>query len=128
MHYVRDTKIPDSSPPPAPMRVRLSDAGTNKDRLTWEAEADLESGLSHFIIKKNGKEIAQVPEKSTNRFGRPLYQGLQYSDTPLFPLVQMEYIDNEAHMITMYEVIAVNTVGLKSKPAIPQIFPKPPNK
>ena len=40
----------------------------------------------------------------------------------------MEFIDHEAHMITMYEVIAVNTVGLKSKPAIPQIFPKPPNK
>ena len=128
MHYVRDTKIPDSSPPPTPKRVRVSSAGTNKDRLTWEAEADLESGLSHFIIKKNGKEIAQVPKEPTNRFGRLLFQGLQYSDTPLFPLVQMEYIDNEAHMITMYEVIAVNTVGLKSKPAIPQIFPKPPNK
>ena len=120
MHYVRDTEVPDSSPPPAPKRVRVSNAGTNKDRLTWEAEADLESGLSHFIIKKNGKEIAQVPEEPTNRFGRPLFQGLQYSDTPLFPLVQMEYIDNEAHMLTMYEVIAVNTVGLKSKPAIPR--------
>ena len=121
MHYVRDTEIPDSSPPPAPMRVRLSDAGTNKDRLTWEAEADLESGLSHFIIKKNGKEIAQVPEKPTNRFGRPLFQGLQYSDTPLLPLIEMEYIDHEAHMNTMYEVIAVNTMGLKSKPAIPRV-------
>ena len=69
MHYVSDTKIPDSSPP-APKRVRVSSAGTNKDHLTWVAEADLESGLSHFIIKKNGKEIAQVPEKPTNRFGR----------------------------------------------------------
>nr|ABL97834.1 hypothetical protein ALOHA_HF1049E08.0022 [uncultured marine bacterium HF10_49E08] len=121
MHYVRDTKIPDRSPPPAPNRVRVSNAGTNKDRLTWEAEADMESGLSHFIIKKNGKEIAQVPEKPTNRFGRPLFQGLQYSDTPLFPLVKMEYIDNEAYMIKMYEVINVNTVGLKSKPGIPRV-------
>lgn len=121
MHYVRDTEIPDSSPPPAPMRVRLSDAGTNKDRLTWEAEADLESGLSHFIIKKNGKEIAQVREKPTNRFGRPLFQGLQYSDTPLFPLIEMEYINHEARINTMYEVIAVNTVGLKSKPSIPRV-------
>jgi hypothetical protein len=121
MHYVRDTEIPDSSPPPAPMRVRLSDAGTNKDRLTWEAEADLESGLSHFIIKKNGKEIAQVPEKPTNRFGRPVFQGLQYSDTPLLPLIEMEFIDHEAHMNTMYEVIAVNTMGLKSKPSIPRL-------
>ena len=121
MHYVRDTEIPDHSPPPAPKRVRVSSAGTNKDRLTWEAEADLESGLSHFIIKKNGKEIRQVPEKPTNRFGRPLFQGLQYSDTPLFPLIEMEFIDHDAHMITMYEVIAVNTVGLKSKPAIPRV-------
>tara|TARA_B100000123_G_C25507586_1_gene330762 strand:- start:207 stop:536 length:330 start_codon:yes stop_codon:yes gene_type:complete len=103
------------------MRVRLSDTGTNKDHLTWEAEADLESGLSHFIIKKNGKEIAQVPEKPTNRFGRPLFQGLQYSDTPLFPLIEMKYINHTAQMITKYEVIAVNTVGLKSKPSVPRV-------
>jgi len=118
MHYVRDTEIPDSSPPPAPRKVKISSAGTNTSHLTWLAEADLESGLSHFIIKRDGKEIAQVPEKPINRFGRPLFQGLQYSDTPSFPLVQMQYIDQEAHKINMYEVIAVNTVGLKSKPAI----------
>ena len=54
MHYVRDTKIPDRSPPPAPRKVKVSNAGTNKSHLTWEAKADMESGLSHFIIKKNG--------------------------------------------------------------------------
>ena len=116
MHYVRDTEIPDSSPPLL-LRVRLSDAGTTKTALLGSGSRSGKWAL-HFIIKKNGKEIAQVPEKPTNRFGRPLFQGLQYSDTPLLPLIEMEFIDHEAHMNTM-QVIAVNTMGLKSKPSIP---------
>ena len=111
MHYVRDTEIPDCSPPPAP-----TDVETNGNVLTWKAEADLESGISHFIIKRNGKEIGTVPEKPGNRFGRPLFQGLQYSDTPAIPLVKMVFTDTSLKPGTkaQYEVVAVNTVGLES--------------
>jgi pimeloyl-ACP methyl ester carboxylesterase len=117
MHYVRDTEIPDTTPPPTPTNLRTSSMGTNKNQLTWEAKADFESGLSYFIIQKDGKVIGQVPEKPANRFGRPLFQGLLYSDTPTQPLVEMEFIDSEADMQTFYEVIAVNTAGLESSPA-----------
>lgn len=122
MHYVRDTEIPDTTPPPAPTNLRISSAGTNKNQLNWEAKADFDSGLSYFIIKKNGKVIGQVPEKPANRFGRPLFQGLLYSDTPTQPLVEMEFVDSEAHMHTFYEVIAVNTAGLESNSAKPAIL------
>jgi len=110
-HYVRDTAVPDSTPPPAPTGLEVSG-----NKLTWSAEADLESGLAYFIIERDGQAIARVPEKGRNRFGRPIFQGLQYSDTPLAPLVKMEFVDLTARrdIRHRYRVIAVNTVGLKS--------------
>ena len=111
MHYVRDTEIPDPSPPPAPTNLKV-DGHT----LTWQVEADLESGLAHFIILRDGKPIGTVPETPKNRFGRPIFQGLQYSDTPAAPLVQMKFTDRTAgNAKHTYRVVAVNTVGLKSK-------------
>ena len=112
MQYVKDTAVTDATPPPAPVRVQV-----RGDELTWEAEADLESGLAHFIIERDGKEIATVPDKPKNPFGRPIFQGLQYSDTPLKPLVEMRFKDAsaEAGKTHAYRVIAVNTVGLRSE-------------
>ncbi len=111
MHYVKDTAIPDITPPPAPKNVKA-----NGNLVTWDAEADLESGIARFIIKRNGKIIGTVPENSKNPFGRPLFQGLQYSDTPAQPLVKMEFKDNtvESGQTYEYQVISENTVGLKS--------------
>jgi pimeloyl-ACP methyl ester carboxylesterase len=112
MHYVKDTAIPDTTPPPAPTNVRVTGS-----ELTWEAEADLESGIAHFIIERDGQAIGTVPEKPANPFGRPIFQGLQYSDTPTNPLVKMTFSDKkaEAGKTHEYRVIAVNTAGLKSK-------------
>ncbi|MBM3992576.1 MAG: hypothetical protein FJ303_00220 [Planctomycetes bacterium] len=112
MEYVKDTKVTDTTPPPAPTNVRRQG-----NKLSWEAEADLESGLAYFVIERDGKVLTNVPDKSKNPFGRPLFQGLQYSDTPTQPLVPMVFIDKSADPGRMhaYRVIAVNTVGLKSK-------------
>jgi pimeloyl-ACP methyl ester carboxylesterase len=110
--YVKDTAIPDITPPPAPTNVRLKGLD-----LSWDAEADLESGLAGFIIERDGKFLAKVPEQGKNPFGRPIFQSLQYSDTPTQPLVQMRYADTntEPGKKHTYRVIAVNTVGLKSR-------------
>ena len=87
------------------------------NELSWDAEADLESGLAGFIIERDGQFLANVPEQPKNPFGRPLFQNLQYSDTPTQPLVAMRYTDGkkEPGRKHAYRVIAVNTVGLKSK-------------
>jgi lysophospholipase L1-like esterase len=89
------------------------------NQLTWEAEADLESGLASFIIERDGQFLATVPEKARNPFGRPIFQNLQYSDPPTQPLVPMQFIDTktEPGKTHTYRVIAVNTVGLQSKPS-----------
>lgn len=110
-HFVEDTAIPDNTPPPAP-----TDLLVKGNQLTWKADADLESGIGHFIIERDGQFLAKV-EGPKNRYGRQLFQGLQYSDTPAFPLIQMKFTDNkqESGKTHSYKVISVNTVGLKSK-------------
>jgi lysophospholipase L1-like esterase len=112
MDYVKDTAVKDATPPPAATNVRVMD-----NTVTWEAEADLESGLAHFLIERDGQFLAQVPREGKNPFGRPIFQNLQYSDTPTQPLMEMRYIDEhqESGKMHSYRVVAVNTVGLKSK-------------
>lgn len=110
--YTKDTVVGDDTPPPAPTNVKVKGAV-----LTWDADADVESGLASFVIERDGKEYATLPEKGKNPFGRPVFQNLQYSDTPTQPLVPMTFTDPkpEEGKKHVYRVVAVNTAGLKSK-------------
>jgi pimeloyl-ACP methyl ester carboxylesterase len=112
MEYVKDTRVSDATPPAGPTNLRVTG-----NELIWEAEADLESGLAGFIIERDGQFLANVPEQSKNPFGRPVFQNLQYSDTPTLPLVPLRFTDTktEPGKKHVYRVIAVNTVGLKSR-------------
>ena len=112
MQYTLDTKVIDTTPPPAPKNVKWTGR-----TLSWTAEADLESGISHFIIMAGSRPIATVPENPSNRFGRPLFQGLQYSDTPTVPLAKMEFTVKDTVTLAKnaYRVVAVNTAGLRSE-------------
>jgi hypothetical protein len=114
MQYVKDTAVTDVTPPPAPTNLRVSG-----NEISWEAEADLESGLASFIIERDGQFLANYPDQGKNPFGRPIFQNLQYSDTPTQPLVPLRFTDSKAEPgnAHTYRVIAVNTAGLKSKPA-----------
>jgi len=114
MQYVKDTAVVDTTPPPAPTNLQVTG-----NQLRWQVQADLESGLAHFIIERDGRFLANLPEKGKNPFGRPLFQNLLYSDTPTQPLASLQFTDTNAKPGTRYtyRVIAVNTVGLKSKPS-----------
>ncbi|MCI0542057.1 MAG: hypothetical protein L0Z50_43250 [Verrucomicrobiales bacterium] len=114
MQYVKDTAVADTTPPPVPTNVRVSG-----NQISWEAEADLESGLASFIIERDGQVLVSLPEQAKNPFGRPVFQNLQYSDTPTQPLVPLQYSDDkgEPGKSHTYRVIAVNTAGLKSSPS-----------
>lgn len=114
MEYVTDTRVTDTTAPPSPTNLRL-----HNTTLLWDAEGDLESGLAHFMIERDGQPYATVPQKAKNPFGRPIFQGLQYSDTPVQPLVEMKFTDTKPQPDTVhsYRVIAVNTVGQKSMPS-----------
>jgi len=116
--YVKDTRIEDTTPPPAPNWVRVRGA-----ELTWQSDADFESGLAGFVIERDGMPLARVPEQGKNPFGRPLFQNLQYSDTPTQPLVPMQFQDpspipGRNHT---YQVRALNTAGLTSEATLAKV-------
>lgn len=112
--YILDTQIEDKTPPPAPTQLQITELA-DRYELTWQAQADLESGLSHFIIERNGEEVANLAGPS-HRFGRSLFQGLQYSDTPATPLSHMQYqFHSETPVdVKQFRVRSVNTRGLMS--------------
>ena len=111
--FVTSGDVNDTSPPPAPTHIRVD---PKSGMITWKADVDFESGLQSFVIERDGKVIARVPEKPHNRFGRPLFQGMSYGDTPELPLMKFQFVDSTAKKGEdhQYRVIAVNTVGLKS--------------
>jgi hypothetical protein len=118
MQYVVDTAVTDDTPPPAPTGVQVNDR-----ELTWVVEADLESGLAQVVIERNGREIGRVPDLSKNPFGRPVYQNLQYSDTPVQPLQPNRFTDTLAapNQRYTYRLWSVNTAGLPSQPVAVQL-------
>ena len=112
MDYNKDNNVGDTTPPPAPKNLKITG-----NKLRWEAEADLESGLAYFIIERNGQFLAKLPESDELTIGRPVFQGLYPGDTPRQPLPRMQFTDTTAIKNKSYEysLIAVNTVGLKSE-------------
>jgi len=121
MEYVKTGAVGDTTPPPAPFQVQVGSRGDKGTEITWNAEADFESGIRCFIVLRDGKELAQVPRKPVGQFGRPLFQSMTYHDTPSQPLAQMRYLDASAQAGEKhsYTVITVNSVGLKSRPSAP---------
>jgi len=123
MEYVQTGAVADTTPPPPPFDVRISGRGSpaSTTEITWNAEADFESGIGSFLILRDGRELAQVPEKPAGKFGRPLFQKMTYHDTPVRPLAEMRYVDTSAKVGKQhtYAVVTVNSVGLKSEPSAP---------
>jgi hypothetical protein len=119
MEYVKTGAVGDATPPPTPFYVRVAQNGDQGTEITWDAEADFESGIRNFIVLRDGGELAQVPENPIGNFGRPLFQSMTYHDTSSQPMPEMRYVDatakaGEKHR---YTVISVNSVGLKSAPS-----------
>jgi len=118
--YSKDSSVPDDSPPPAPNEaIRIGGL------LSWTCDADVESGLAQFVIERDGKEIARIPDKPNHPFGRPVFQGLQYSDTPPQPLAKMQYLDpefgsaeNSLSLSSVYKIYALNTAGKASEKTV----------
>jgi pimeloyl-ACP methyl ester carboxylesterase len=113
--YTKDGNVSDSTPPPAPTNVKVGAEGL----ITWDAEADFESGIAAFIIERDGREIGRVPEKPAGSIGRPIFQKNGYSDSPTPPLAEMRYkvAAAEAGKKHSYTVRTVNSTGVPSEPS-----------
>ena len=125
MEYVKTGAVSDATPPLAAFNVRAARKADQTIEVTWEADADFESGIQSFIIQRDGHDLAQVPQKPVGRFGRPLFQAMSYGDTPERPLPEMRYTDSSPPSGAghEYRVIVVNGVGLKSQPSPPAPAP-----
>ena len=110
--YAADGSFDDETPPPAARDVRLSESGL----LSWDLSADPESGFAAAEISWNGSK-RRIPEENRNPFGRNLYQGLRYSDTPNDPVPPLEFQIPEyrpgAGPVTL---VIFNSNGLASEP------------
>lgn len=117
IEYVKTGAVPDNTPPPAAINLKLTQNEDGTATITWDAEADFESGTRAFIIQRDGREIAQVPEKPVGKFGRALFQSMSYHDTPEKPLPEMRFTDKSVKPgeRPVYQVIPVNSVGLKAE-------------
>jgi pimeloyl-ACP methyl ester carboxylesterase len=121
MEYVKTGTVGDATPPPAPFDVRVTAQGDQGNEITWAAEADFESGIGAFVVLRDGRGVARLPERPPDRvFGRPLFQGLSFHDTPEGPPPAMRYLDasvkpGEKHT---YTIITVNSAGVASQPSV----------
>jgi hypothetical protein len=71
MEHVKTGTVADTTPPPAPSRVRVSAKAGDGAEITWEAEADFESGIGGFAILRDGQALAKLPEKPPTIPGAP---------------------------------------------------------
>lgn len=119
MDYTKTGAVADTTPPPTPFNVQVAQNSEEGTVITWDAEADFESGIGGFIVLRDGKEFAKVPEHPVGKFGRPLFQSMTYHDTPSQPMPKMRYVDTSAKPGEkhVYAVVEVNSLGLKSMPS-----------
>ena len=117
--YVKTGAVGDTTPPRPPFHVNASYRGEQGAEITWNADADFESGIGGFLLLRDGEELAKVPQDPVGRFGRPLFQSMTYHDTPAQPLSEMRYLDTSAKPGEKhaYTVVTINSVGLKSEPS-----------
>jgi hypothetical protein len=130
--YVKNGTVADVTPPLPPFNVRVTSRGNASNEITWDAETDFESGIGGFIVMRDGGAIARLPATTTLVlvvYGRPLFQGLSYHDTPEGPPAapEMRYLDvsakpGEKHT---YSILSINSAGVPSAPSAEVVVPSP---
>jgi pimeloyl-ACP methyl ester carboxylesterase len=124
--YVKNGTVADVTPPLPPLNVRVTSRGSGGNEITWDAEADFESGIGGFIVMRDNRALARLPTMTPPVvYGRPLFQGLSYHDTPEGPLPEMRYLDvsakpGEKHT---YSILIVNSAGVPSEPSAQAAIP-----
>ena len=128
--YVKNGTVADVTPPPPPFNVRITSRDNGGNEITWDAESDFESGIGGFFVMRDDQTLARLPSIIPfGVYGRPLFQGLSYHDTPEGPPTPpaMRFLDvtsksGEKHT---YSIISVNSAGVPSEPSTGVSIPSP---
>lgn len=108
--YVITGTVIDRTPPPAPYAVQIVRRHNTLVTVTWKADADIESGISHFNIYKNNQWIARFPASGH-------YQHFDTNGDDAFPLclpplkTDLTVLWNDTAKIS---ITTVNHFGLES--------------
>ncbi|MCD2422437.1 hypothetical protein LQ567_06660 [Niabella pedocola] len=108
--YVTTGTVTDRTPPPAPYGLQLTGRQDGTMLLTWKADADVESGISHFNIYRNHSLVGRLPSTGT-------YQQFDTNGDNAYPLTvpKMEQVLTEtANDVSTIAVSTVNLFGLES--------------
>ncbi len=71
--------ITDRTAPPPPYKLQMTRRHNMTVELSWRADADVESGISHFNIYKGGQLVARYPASG-------VYQGFDTNGDDAYPL------------------------------------------
>jgi predicted esterase len=115
LEYMSKGTIIDQTPPPAPNDLKGS-YGKSQVILTWNAEADVESGLQTFVVYRNGSLIQYIRYTNITRYSSIMgYQrwndGDQASPSPAPPMTFTDTDVNDKDTY-VYEVSCVNWSGI----------------
>jgi poly(3-hydroxybutyrate) depolymerase len=111
VEYMAKGTVTDATPPPAPYDLKGTFA-KNQVTLTWNAEADVESGLQTFIVYRNGSLIQNIRYTNVTRYSSTMgYQRWNDGDQASpSPAPAMTFIDTDVNDsgTYVYEVCSVN--------------------
>ena len=69
---------------------------------------------------RDGQELAKLPKTPVDRFGRPLFQSMTYHEHTGLAFAGNPILRRNLQLVAKhsYQIITVNSVGLKSEPSI----------
>jgi pimeloyl-ACP methyl ester carboxylesterase len=134
--YVKTGWVTDTSPPEAPGGLSHEFLRKSTVRITWKAEADLESGIKQFYLYRNGRQIRKYTGIN-DEYVKKNFQYGNYGDEPgpeaLYENVdkwipdRMEFMDFRLHPDSTYayRIRMENWSGLLSEFSEPLIISVP---
>jgi pimeloyl-ACP methyl ester carboxylesterase len=108
--YILTGTVVDHTPPPPPYNLKIRKLDNTCAELTWQAAADVESGISHFILYKNSQPVGRFPASD-------YYQRFDTNGDDAIPCYLPELrrkIEPPENAQTTFAVSAVNHFGLES--------------
>jgi hypothetical protein len=108
--YTITGTVTDHTVPPAPYHLKMKRRHNVTVSLTWKAEADIESGISHFNIYKDNQLLSRFPAYGS-------YQQFDTNGDDAYPLIlpplpaDITLLWNDSAKIT---ISTVNHAGLES--------------
>jgi pimeloyl-ACP methyl ester carboxylesterase len=108
--YVITGTIVDRTPPPAPFALQMNRRHNVTVSVSWKADADIESGISHFNIYRDNQFIARFPSSGA-------YQSFDTNGDDAYPITlpplqtDITLLWNDAAKIS---ISTVNHFGMES--------------